>query len=108
MKEVIAANANFVFAPNQDGGLTPMIELIIITSEPQWDIGGESGNKLIRSRKTEHTRQMLGLPQAYQLANQIRDIAADAEAESNQINDWIAPHLIKEAPATGKDANEAH
>ena len=48
MKELIGTNCNISLVVQEDGKLLPMVEAIMIVTEPQWGIDG--GGELCRTR----------------------------------------------------------
>lgn len=54
MKELLAVNGNLLFMENKDGMKEPVYEIIIITTEPRYELTNDTS--LVRKRITEEFR----------------------------------------------------
>lgn len=86
MKELIATARNLYYKPNDDGSaLVPVVELILVTSEPGYLADFEDGSVTLRkNRTTESVRITCSLESLRLLLKSTIDVIGEITEQENE------------------------
>ena len=94
MKELIANARNIAFVEIDDDTLSATVEIILITSEPQWQADGGGG---MSKHRVAETLRFNAQPDA--LRQLAKNLNAYADEADKRVSHWYEPPALQ-SPAT--------